>query len=62
MKHNGKRIHAFNCPKLQRTIPTLVSILFVSMYVYIVYTHTVVYHFFKINVAKFSFFLDECNS
>ena len=33
MKHYGKRIHAFNCPKLQRTILTLVSIMFVCLYV-----------------------------
>ena len=46
MKHYGKRIHAFNCPKLQRTILTLVSIMFVCMYLCIVYTLTIVYHLF----------------
>ena len=60
MKHYGKRIHAFNCPKLQRTILTLVSIMFVCMYVYVVNTLMIVYLFFKFNVAKFSFLLDEC--
>ena len=46
MKHYGKRIHAFNCPKLQRTILTLVSIMFVCMYVYVVNTLMIVYLFF----------------
>ena len=59
MKHYGKRIHAFNCPKLQRTILPLVSISFVCMYVYS--THGCL-SFFLIKVAKFSFLLDECNS
>ena len=30
---HGKRIHAFNCPKLKRTILTLVQITVVCMYV-----------------------------
>ena len=35
---------------------------FVCTYVYVVNTLMTVYLFFKINVAKFSFLLDECNS
>ena len=61
MKHYGKRIHAFNCPKLQRTILTLVSITFVCIYVYSTHMSYGCLSLFKINVAKFSFLLDECN-
>ena len=41
---HGKRIHAFNCPKLKRTILTLDH---GCLYVCIVCTLTVVYHFLK---------------
>ena len=51
MKHYGKRIHALNCPKLQGTILTLVSIMFVCMYVYVVNTLMIVYLFFLIQCS-----------
>ena len=63
MTHYGKRIHAFNCPKLKRTILTLDQITVVSLYVtYSLHTYGCLSFFFLIYVAKLSFLLDECIS
>ena len=60
MKHYGKRIHAFNCPKLQNNSYACVD--HVCLYVCICSQHTYdCLSFFLFNVAKFSFLLDECN-
>ena len=46
MKHYGKRVHAFNCPKLQRILTLVACVDHVCLYVCIVYTLTIVYHLF----------------